>query len=365
MASMKLRVNRQEFAGALTAVTGVVATRTPKPVLQCVLLDAQQDSLIACCTDLEVGMRCGVGQVEIFSPGVALVNAETLSRIVRESEDEALDIELKGNTLHVRGEGSHFQIVASDPEEFPAVAPFDEDADIMLPASEFQQLIEWTVYACAKESTRYAINGVLTELKGGTLTLVATDGRRLAKADYHADAEKTARAIVPVKPLTLFSRLSGTADEPTHVRWTNNQFMLRSRNAMIVSTLVEGNFPNYSEVIPQDGDKTAEIETAALLSGLRRAALLTNEESRGVRFAFEKNTLTLSSRAPEQGEAMIALPVRYTGAPITMGFNPVFMIDALKAARPDRVTFQMKDPQKPGLLKTDERFLYVVMPVNL
>jgi len=165
--------------------------------------------------------------------------------------------------------------------------------------------------------------------------------------------------------LNLFSRLAAAEEETVSIKLGKNQVFLKNSRATISAALVEANFPNYNDVIPRDCDKEAEIDTAVLLSGLRRAALLTNEESRGVRLAFEKNKLTLSSRAPEQGEATINLPARYTAAPITVGFNPVFLIDALRAAHTDRVVIGLKEPQKPGVLQVGEEFLYVVMPVNL
>lgn len=363
---MKLSVNRQELGHGLTAVSGIVATRTPKPILQCVMLDVQPDQLILSTTDIEVGMRFAVAQVDVAKTGVALVNAETLLRIVRESSDDVVDLELDNGFLHIRGQDSHFQIVVSDPEEFPAVPPFDESPDLQVAAATLQRLVEWTIFACAKESTRYAINGVLLENKDEFLSLVATDGRRLSRGMCALEgASQPSRAIVSAKALSIFLRLPMDADEQIKIKVTKNQLFLQSHSATISSALVEGNFPNYKEVIPQDADKQAELNTAALLSGLKRAALLTNEESRGVRMAFEKNKLVLSSRAPEQGEAQVQLPVKYNGTPMTIGFNPVFLIDALKAVHTDTVTLKLKDPQKPGVLQSQEEFIYVVMPVNL
>lgn len=363
---MKLSINRQELSQGLTAASGIVAARTPKPILQCVMLDAQPDQLILSTTDIEVGMRYLVAQIDVSRTGVALVNAETLLRIIREMSDEIVHLELNENQLHIRGEDSHFQIVASDPEEFPVVPPFDGAPDFEIEAQTLQQLVEWTIFACAKESTRYAINGILLESKDDFLSLVATDGRRLSRGMTPVESgSRTTRAIVSAKAMSIFLRLPAAPEEKTKIKVTKNLFFVQGQSATISSSLVEGNFPNYREVIPQDADKTAELDTAVLLSGLKRAALLTNEESRGVRMAFEKNRLTLTSRAPEQGEAQINIPVKYSGAPITIGFNPNFLIDALKAVRMESVILKLKDPQRPGVLQAQEEFIYVVMPVNL
>ena len=162
----------------------------------------------------------------------------------------------------------------------------------------------------------------------------------------------------------LLTKLRRADDDGLDVKVHPNQVMMKAPRAVICSVLVEGNFPNYEEVIPRDCDRVVELETAQFLSGVRRAALLTTEESRGVKLSFSADALTLSSRVAEQGEATIKVDARYKGAPLDVGFNPVFLIDALKICG-ESVTLEMKDPTKPSIMRSGQDFIYVVMPVSL
>ncbi len=365
---MKLRFNRQEAAEALAASCTVAASRTPKEILKCVRVEALPDALLLSTTDLELGLRVAVTQVEVDEPGETLVVADTLQRIVRECADEVMVLEATGNTMHVRGEGSHFQIVTQAPIDFPPVSGLEGEPDFTIDDAALRRLIEWTVFAAAKESTRYAINGVLWELAGKDLVLAATDGRRLSVGRSKLNStnvKSLPKAIVPGKALSLFNRLPAEPDSVVAVKVTPNQIILRLGRAVVSSSLVEGHFPKYQDVIPTDCDRVVEIETAEFLSALKRAALLTNEESKGVRLAFADGSLTLSSRAPEQGEATISMAVRYRGEAIDIGFNPVFLTDVLRVANSDTVTFAFREANRPGVVRVGEHFTHVVMPVNL
>lgn len=365
---MKLRVNRQEMAEALKAASSIVTLRTTKDLLKCVRLEAGSDVLLVSTTDLEVGLRTAVTQVEVDEPGTTLAVAETLSQIVSECADELLTLETSGNMLHLRGSGSHFQVVTQDPEEFPPVPSLEGEPDFTIERETLARLIEWTVFAAARESTRYAINGVLWEIQEDKLLLAATDGRRLSLAHgalQSGKAGSTTRIIVPGKALSLFVRLSMHADASVGVKMTGNQLFLSAAGAQISSSLVEGNFPKYQDVVPSDCDRTATLNTQEFLSALKRVALLTNEESKGVRLAFGEDSLTLSSRAPEQGEATVSMPVRFSGEPLEIGFNPVFLTDILRVIREEEIAFEMKDHNRPGVVRSGSDFSYVVMPVNL
>lgn len=365
---MKLRFNRQEMADALTAVGNVAATRTPKEILRCVRFEARSDVVLLSATDLEISLRCAATQVEVSEPGDVLVSADTLTRIVRECPDEVLTMDTKGNHLHIRGAGSHFQIVVHDGEDFPPVPGMDGSPDFSVEGGVLRRMIEWTAFSAARESTRYAINGILWEVNGSRLTLAATDGRRLSVA--HAvlpspPGRETLKAIAPTRAMTLLSRLPADAATPFEVKVTDNQLALRLGSAVLTTALVEGQFPDYRRVIPEDCDRRAELNTAEFVGALKRASLLTNEESKGVRLSFSDGELTLSSRAPEQGEATVSVPARYRGEAMDIGFNPVFLIDVLRVTPTEEVVFLFRDSNRPGVFKVGEDFVYVVMPVNL
>ena len=365
---MKLRFNREELVETLSAICSVASSRSPKEILKCARLEAQSDVLLVTATDLEIGLRSAVIQVEVEEPGEVLVVADTLAKIVRECSDEVMTLETEGSTLHVRGAGSHFKIVTQAAEDFPAVAVFDGDADFTIAHTTLQRLVEWTLFASARESTRYAINGVLWEIEDDSLALAATDGRRLSVARAKledASGAGASSAIVPSKALSLLAKLGAEADACIAVKLTANQMLLKVGRAMLSTSLIEGHFPKYRDVIPKDCDRMVMLNTSEFHSALKRAALLTNDESKGVRLAFGDGTLTLSSRAPEQGEATISLPVKYDGEPTEMGFNPTFLMDVLRVSHVEEIRFAFKEANRPGVLQIGDDFVHVVMPVNL
>jgi len=356
------------MAEALSAICSVTAARTPKPILQCVRVEAISDAVLLSATDLEVSLRCAVTQVEVNKPGVAVVLADMLARIVRECTDETMSLELAKNLLHLRGAGSHFQIVTREAEEFPLVATMEGEPDFRVELGVLRRLIEWTAFAAARESSRYAINGVLWELAGEQLTLVATDGRRLSMARGATTWRKEANvpsAIVPTKAVSLFARLPGSDDASVGVQVHPNQVVVNVGGATMSTALVEGHFPRYQDVIPQDNDKSVELNSIEFQSALKRAELLTNKESKAVRFSFGADSLKLSSRTPDEGEAKVDLSIRFKGEPVDIGFNPTFLLDVLRVAHTDEIRLSLKEPNRPGTLELDSNFIHVVMPVSL
>lgn len=365
---MKAICDRGALVEALNLASGVVVTRTPKPVLTCVKLTADGNTLTLTGTDLEASIRVTTARVEVQEAGETLVPADKFSQIVRETGDPTLTLHTEGDTTHVRGEDSRFKLNGYPVGDYPATPQFKGDPDFEIGSHQLSQLVHQTIYATARENSRYAINGVLLEQEGNKVTVVATDGHRLALARGDCKGAKGVahNAIVPTKALQTLIKLLGDDDEQVKVKVAENQILFATESALLTSNLVEGNFPPYKDVIPKDGDKKATLDTGAFQSGVRRAALLTNEESKGVKLSFTGEGLTLSSRAPELGEAEIHVPVPdFTGEAIDIGFNPYYLLDALKVIPTEQVQLDMKASNKPGVLRTGNNFLYVVMPVNL
>lgn len=367
---MKVICNRGALLEALMVTGNAVASRTPKPVLQCVKLTAADDRLTIAATDLEVAIRYSDPQVQIEQPGEALLPADKFRDIVRESVDDTLSIEVEKDNAHIKGQDSHFKIFTQPVSDFPPVPDFEGEADFELPGGQLKALIGQTLFAAAKESTRYAFNGVLVVAKGKKISLVSTDGRRLAMANGDlASSGKLgkdgARAIVPSKALQLVDKLIDDPEEKVGFQIRENQVIFHTSSATLTSNLVEGQFPPYEDVIPKDTDKKMTAGTADFLSAIRRAALLTTEESKGVRMSFGKKGLVLTSRSPESGEATINFACKYEGADVEIGFNPTFLTEALRVVDNDEVSFELTAPNRPGLLKGGASFLYVIMPVNL
>ena len=365
---MKVITQTAALQEALTVAGSIIAARTPKPVLKCIKLIASGKTLTLLATDLEAGCRYTLTAVQIEEEGEALVPAEGLTGIARESSDEeSLTIETEKDTCHVRGKGSHFKVFGYDPGEYPPVDEFTEDADFEVPAGQLSGMIARTLFATAKAHSHYAISGVLWEASGKKLQMVATDGHRLAqvKGSLPKAAGREVSAIVPSKLVGLISRVCDNSEDVLQVKVQENQILVRSSQAVLVSSLVQGNFPKYGDVIPKDCGKKATVNTAQLQHRVRQAALLTNEESRGVRLSFKPGEMALSSRAPETGEANVSCEVAYDGEPMEIAFNPAFLLDALRVIDSDEIVFEMDAANKPAMMRSGNDFLYVLMPVDL
>lgn len=392
---MKVICDRGALLDAVNLVSGVVATRTPRPQLQCIKLTAKKTGkvgeLTMAATDAEVSIRLQTGQVDVQQPGEILIPAHDLRGIVSAEEGEStLTLEAEGDACHIRGADARFKVYGYPAGEFPPIPEFDKVVSGKDPALKAKTvlthqagalaaMIARTLFATARENSRYAINGVLMRREGKKLEMVATDGRRLALCRQNIQGgEKDAAAIsciIPTKALGLLQKLIDDPEAPIQIAITDNQILFSlgsgeegGPKAVLTSNLVEGTFPPYEEVIPKDQDKKVVFDRDVLSSAVRRAALLTNEESRGVRMKFnaEGKQVEVSSRAPEKGEAQIEVPVSsYEGQDIEIGFNPTFISDALKVITDPQVILELKAPNKPGLVKSGTDFVYVVMPVNL
>ena len=367
---MKANFNRAALAEALGLLTSVVPSRTPKPILRCVKITATDNEARICATDMEVGINYLLSEVQIDQPGDIVVPADRLSAIVRESVDDVLSVEASEGACEIRGADSHFTIYGQQAAQYPAVPEFDGDTDMEIPLNNLQNVIEKCLFATAKESTRYAINGVLWETKAKKLSLVATDGRRLARSRLTLAKQPNKRfesekIIVPAKAMGLLERIGASEKDSVTVKLKDNQILLSCANVVISSNLVEGNFPKYEDIIPTDYDKKLTLPTAAVLSAVRRSALLTSEESRGIKMAVDTDSLIFSGRAPEAGDAEVKMQIDYKGEPIEIGFSPQFLVDVLRVIDAADFDFELGKSDRPGLIKSGQNFLYVLMPINL
>jgi DNA polymerase-3 subunit beta len=395
---MKVICDRGSLLAAINLVSRAVASRSPRVQLTCVKLSASKPAkgggeLVLSATDAEVAIKLTLTQVDVQQPGDALIPADKLKQIVSAEENEpTLTIEVTQEICHIRGADAHFKLHGYSPQDFPPIPDFASvaagtggqppaRATIAQSAGVLYSLVDKTLFATARENSRYAINGVLLKREGKRLEMVATDGRRLALCRTTvAGAEKDAPAvtcIVPTKALTLLRDLARDPEEAVSIAITENQIYFAfgvtnkdstSPRAVLSSNLVEGAFPPYEDVIPKDNDKKVTFDRDLVKSAVSRAALLTNEESRGVRMRFTKadKMLELSSRAPEMGEAEVKVDLAgYEGDDLEIGFNPMFLVDALKVIPDPQVIMEMKDAKKPGVVRSGNDFVYVVMPVNL
>jgi DNA polymerase-3 subunit beta len=369
---MKALCNREGLLTAFGMVSGVVPMRSPKPILQSVKLVADPDegsTLMA--TDLEVGIRHRVLGMKVDQPGAVILPTARIGSILRTSADPELAIEVDGERLVIRGLRAEFTLPGEDPELYPEVPDFDATSYHVVAAADLRKLIRRTMFATDVESTRYALGGVLVELSAESITMVGTDGRRLARMTAPAEAENDATApvgspVVPVKALKLIERNLDDGDPPVHIAIQGTSAVLvRSESAVIYSRLVEGRFPRYQDVFPANVEVKIKMEVGPLRLAVEQASIVTSEESRGVDFRFGDGILKLSSQAADVGSSHVELPIAYDGKPVEITFDPRYLTDALKTLEDNaEITAELIDSKNAAVFKTEDRYTYVVMPLT-
>ena len=230
----------------------------------------------------------------------------------------------------------------------------------------FKEMLRKISYSASTDETRYVLNGVLCSFKDGKLTMVATDGRRLALVEQEIEFPQEAERdlVVPSKAVTEL--LHSLADEgPLKIHAVTNQIAFEYGDALVVSKLIEGPYPNFRQVIPSQCDERITLEREALMTAVRRVALVTNEKSNSIKLGFGKNRLKISVVTPEVGEAHETLPIKYTGKEIAVAFNPEFILDPLKSLANDEIYIELTDELSPGVMKCDVPFIYVLMPMRV
>jgi len=372
---MKAACDRAVLTRGVQVAVSVVVPRSPKPALGCIKMEAQEKKMTLLATDLEVGIRIEIDKVDVQEPGAGLVPAERFHAILRELTEDTISLAATASETKITAPGAHFTILGDNPDDFPAVPDFPQSGAFTVAADDLLALAERTLLATAKENTRYALNGVLWEVEGGNLTLVATDGRRLslARGKCKDGPKDKVSAIVPSKAMHLIERcLTDMAGGKADVRVVvgEKDILMETPAAddgrrIIYSRLVDGHFPKYEDVIPKDFDRKATLKTEDFLAAVRKAALLTNEESRGVMMKFSPGELVVTSRTPEMGEAEVRLAANYEGEPLEIGFNPVYLVDAAKVIDAEEFVFQFKGSSKPGVITEGRLFTHVVMPVSI
>jgi DNA polymerase-3 subunit beta len=367
---MKLTCERDKLLAAFQTASVVAPARSTKPILQNVKLEADNHHVVFIATDLEIGVRVDLPEVQVEAPGSAILPTQRFGSILRESTDSALSLESQPQGTLVRGERSEFKLLGENPDEFPSVATFAESAYHELPARLLRELIRRTVFATDNESTRYALGGVLIELTDDNITAVGTDGRRLAMMSAPAHAvggHKTGdmTTIVPTKAMHLIERALSDSDAEVRLAVKNNAVLVKSDRTTVYSRLVEGRFPKWRDVFPKrDNAIRVDLVVGPLFSAIKQAAILTSDESRGVDFTFTTGKLTLSGRAAELGQSRVELPVPYEGTELVITLDPRYVIDFLKVLDPDRtISVELKDAESAAVCRTDDGYGYVIMPL--
>jgi DNA polymerase-3 subunit beta len=368
---MNLTIAKEQIINGLQAVQNVVSTRTTLPILSNVLVRAEGNRVEFTATDLDVTVTCAV-EGSVKKPGATTVPVKKLFGIVRELNHPEIEMEVdEKNTCSVRAGASFYKINGLSADEFPPPPKFKEDKKIVLPQEKIRGMMKKTSFAISTDESRYVLNGIFISLKEHKMTMVATDGRRLALVDEDVDVSEKSQGefIVPAKAVAELNRLLQDKGE-VELRYTGNQasFTLKDEKGfsiLVITKLIEGNYPNYRQVIPGEAKERVGLMREEFLHALRRAEIMTSDKSNSVKLAFSKNNLAITANSPEVGEARESLAINYKGKEMAIAFNPKYMIDPLNALSEDEVFLELIDELSPGVFKINGPFLYVVMPMRL
>jgi DNA polymerase-3 subunit beta len=375
---MKFKINRDHFSNGLQQVLNVVGTRATMPILSNVLIEAGNGQISLTTTNLDMGIRCQI-KAEVEEEGAITLPVRKLATIVRELPKLEVFVEsTPSNQAKMTSGGSVFRIMGIDKEEFPPLPTFSDQHVFHLPQDELVSMLKSVSYAQSSDENRYILNGVYFNFADEKMTLVATDGRRLAliHRETEVSEENTGSLILPAKTVAELERMLGKGEQ-LKIAFNDRQVAFEievgeessglgfTENIYLVSKVVEGNYPNYRQVIPKETEHRIKIERELMLDSVRRAALVTSDKNNSVKLKVSNNLLEISGSSPEYGESHESIAISYEGPEIAVAFNPHFLMEPLKALDKDEIFFEFKDELSPGLFKTLESFLCVIMPLRL
>jgi DNA polymerase III subunit beta len=373
---MKFKINRDHFANGLAQVLNVVGSKATMPILSNVLIEAEKDQISLTTTNLDLGIRCKI-KADVKETGAVTLPVKRLAGIVRELPN--VDVTFDGSPNHqvkLTSGGSTFRIMGIGKEDFPPLPEFGEEKAYSLEQAELVTMLKSVAYAQSTDETRYILNGVYFNFKDGKLSLVATDGRRLALIAKEMDVPAAAAGaiILPAKTVGELTRLLDKG-EKVKINFNDRRaaFQIATDkdtsglidHVYLYSKVVEGNYPNYHQVIPKETHQRIKLERELFLQCVHRAALVCSEKANSVKIKLSSNLLELTAQSPDFGEAHESMAIGYSGPELQVAFNPTFLMDPLKALAKDEVFFEVKDEVSPGVFKTLESFVCVIMPVRL
>jgi len=372
---VKVTCQRDGLLTACQLVSAAVAARTTKPILSNIKAIAEDDRLTLMANDTEVGIRYELRGILVGRNGAAILPITQLIQILRESNDDDINLDATDAKTKVKAGTSRYEMASYPVDEFPDIPAFDDGGRYHeITAGTLRTMIRRTAFAAdKKDSTRFALSGVLWEAEGKTARLVATDSKRLAvcegAATLYGPPETTKGShLVPAKTMNLLERNLTDDGELVRVGLRPNEAMFQTERAMIYTRLVEGRYPPFRDIISSTRKQASlkvPLEIASLLSRVRQAAIMTDDESKRVDMTFEPGKVTMQARGAETGSSEVELLLPdYDGPEVKIAFDPQYVIEFLKAIDGETtVTLEMSDGSKPALFRCGDGYLYLVMPL--
>ncbi|HUJ16480.1 MAG TPA: DNA polymerase III subunit beta [Nitrospirota bacterium] len=371
---MKLKIKKEEILKGLQRIQGVVEKKNTMPILSNMLLTADDNGIEIVATDLEIGLR-GRYTAEVEKPGSVTVSAKKMYEIVRELPADDIQIKVEdGSWVKIQSGHSQFKLVALPKEEFPALPDVAEEGMIAIEGETLREMIKKTLYSVGENDARYVLNGLFVQMNQGknglNIRMVGTDGHRLSMIDRVIDAKhKEESMIIPKKAMMELRRLLEEDSSKAELRigFSKNHALFKRDGLVMVSKLIDGNYPNYLQVVPAKSTKKVAVSKDLFSHAVKRVSILSKEKTNAVKLQLEKDTIVLSTNNPEVGEASEELAVDYKGESITIGFNSRYLMDVLSAIDRSNIALELNDSLSPCLIteEGDEHYKCVVMPMRV
>jgi len=362
---MKIKVLKEDLMKSINIIQNAVDVRSTLPILSNILIETDGKGLRLTTTDLNLGISC-VFPAEVVDNGAVAVPAKRFGDIIKELSEQEINITAKKNNLvTVETKNCQFKLMGLPKEEFPKLPEFKDKEVIKLSEEGLKKLLNLVVFAASSDETRYILNGVLFKINKDQLSLVATDGRRLAMASKKLSQpiSQSVSIIIPIKTIHELIRNLNDGEELSLIL-NQNQAMFVLGKVIIISRLLEGEFPDYQAVVPPASENKIKVSREQFLQAVRRAAILSTPDFQAVKLEVFKNRIVVSKSTPDVGESREEVAAEYSGKELVVGFNPAYLIDALKNLEDDTISLEVTEADKPAVLRKDN-YLYIVLPMRL
>ncbi len=363
---MKVKISKENLLKGIQTTYPTVPSKSTLPILSHLLLEAQGGAVRITGTDLELGISTET-PAEVEAEGAIAIPAKRFHDLIKELPNDTLQINARKNhQASIECKGGQFKIMGLSKDEFPRLPAAKGPDTIEIDQKVLQAMLTLTAFSVSRDESRYVLTGTLFISKETWLRMVSTDGRRMAmvERETRTPSGKAHEVIVPAKAISELHRLLG-AGPTAKISIKESQISFDLGNTQLVSRLVEGKFPNYEQVIPAQSPQKLTIAREDLLLAAKRISLWATQESPSIRLDLKPNQLTLSKQTPEVGEAHEELAATYAGPEFSVGFNPTYLIDVLKVLPEGEVEFELPGPDLPGVIRTKDHYLYVVLPMQL
>ena len=368
---MKFTANKDNLSFGVQVVQRAVSSKNPLPVLSGILLKLKNGQLIFTATDLEMGIECSV-PVDTGEEGGVVLPSKYFGEIVRKLPDVkiSLDVNKENNSTSIKYGQSEFNLLGLPADDFPILPSIDSESTLIIKQEIFKNMIKQVSFSVSSDDNRPVFTGILVEIENGSIRLIATDTHRLAYRSgkiENLDLDFSKSVIIPGKTLNELNRIMNSDSEKLKIAFGDNQIVFEMPGIRLISRLIEGQFPNYKQVIPQGCKTKIKIKTKELLEATERASLLAKEGSNVIKLNITSEKMIISSNSPEIGKIEEQINIEIEGEETQIAFNSKYLIDVLKVIDVDEILLELTGSLSPGIIKPleGEDYVYLILPIRI